>query len=184
MVPTFYEQIRRGGPVTVTHPDMTRYFMTIPEAAQLVVQASALGKGGEIFVLDMGEQLRIADLAREMIQLSGLGLDTDIQIQYVGIRPGEKLYEELAAPDENLGATAHPKILRIQGNVTIPGDLDRHLKDLYEAAIRMDSDGILAILSRLLPSYRPFRKPVIDTQEVRDLQGDGLRHASVRGSER
>jgi FlaA1/EpsC-like NDP-sugar epimerase len=111
VVPIFREQIARGGPVTVTHPDITRYFMLIPEAAQLVLQAGAMGLGGEIFVLDMGEPVRIIDLARDMIRLSGLRVGDDIEIKIVGLRPGEKLYEELYDPEEQHQRTSHPKIM-------------------------------------------------------------------------
>jgi len=110
VIPIFREQIARGGPVTVTHPDMVRYFMTIPEAAQLVLQAGSMGHGGEIFVLDMGEPVRILDMAREMITLSGFRPDVDIKIEFCGVRPGEKLYEELAIDGENVARTAHPKV--------------------------------------------------------------------------
>lgn len=110
VIPTFKEQIRRGGPITVTHPDMTRYFMTIPEAAQLVLQAGAIGRGGEIFILDMGEPVRIVDVARDMVRLSGLRPDEDIQIRYTGVRPGEKLFEELATTEDRVEKTRHPKI--------------------------------------------------------------------------
>ncbi len=110
VVPIFKEQIRAGGPVTITHPDMVRYFMTIPEAAQLVLQAAALGQGGEIFVLDMGEPVKIIDLARDLITLSGFRPGEDIEIRVSGLRPGEKLYEELSLDGEDVSRTAHPKI--------------------------------------------------------------------------
>jgi FlaA1/EpsC-like NDP-sugar epimerase len=110
VIPIFKEQIARGGPVTVTHPEMVRYFMTIPEASQLVLQAASMGKGGEIFVLDMGEPVKIVDLAREMITLSGFRPDADIKIEFCGVRPGEKLYEELAIDGEGVSRTAHPKV--------------------------------------------------------------------------
>jgi FlaA1/EpsC-like NDP-sugar epimerase len=110
VIPTFREQILAGGPVTVTHPDMVRYFMTIPEAAQLVLQAGAMGEGGEIFVLDMGEPVRILDLAKDMIALFGLKPYEDVDIVFSGVRPGEKLFEELQVEGEHLSRTRHPKI--------------------------------------------------------------------------
>ena len=109
-LPLFEQQIAAGGPVTVTDPDARRYFMTIPEAVQLVLQASSMGKGGEIFVLDMGEPVRILDLVRNLIRLSGLEPDRDIKIDFVGLRPGEKLFEELKLEGEDIGPTAQSKI--------------------------------------------------------------------------
>src|SRR6202030_287107 len=110
VVPIFQKQIEAGGPVTVTHPEMCRYFMTIPEASQLVMQAGAIGQGGEIFVLDMGEPIRILDLAHEMIRRSGLKPNEDIAIEFTGVRPGEKLSEELAGQNERTMPTSHKKI--------------------------------------------------------------------------
>jgi FlaA1/EpsC-like NDP-sugar epimerase len=110
VIPKFREQIKAGGPITVTHPEITRYFMSIPEAAKLVMQAGLMGKGGEIFVMDMGEPVRIVDLAKDMIKLSGFHED-DIKIEFSGLRPGEKLYEELLADDEKTLPTSHKKLL-------------------------------------------------------------------------
>jgi FlaA1/EpsC-like NDP-sugar epimerase len=110
VIPLFKKQIEAGGPITVTHPEITRYFMTIPEACQLVLEAGSMGKGGEIFIFDMGESVKIIDVAKNMIKLSGLTLGKDIQIEITGLRPGEKLYEELLGDSENDVPTYHPKI--------------------------------------------------------------------------
>ena len=123
VIPKFREQIAKGGPITVTHPEITRYFMSIPEAAQLVMQAGYMGKGGEIFVLDMGDPVKITDLAKDLIRLSGFAED-DIKIEFTGLRPGEKLYEELLADDENTLATPHPKLRIAKARMVTQGDLE------------------------------------------------------------
>ena len=123
VIPIFKKQIAAGGPVTVTHPDMRRFFMTIPEACQLVLQAAAIGEGGQICVLDMGEPVKIVDLARNLILLSGLRPDEDIKIEFTGMRPGEKLYEELSTLLEDTVPTAHEKIRIYVGNGLPEGDM-------------------------------------------------------------
>ncbi len=155
VVPLFAEQIRKGGPVTVTDPEIKRYFMTISEAVQLVLQASVMGHGGEVFVLDMGEQIKIADLARNMIVLSGLVSGKDIEIAFTGLRPGEKLYEELFEGIEEVEATAHAKINRAVGAPLPVGDLERWVKNLQMRLLQNDEDDLLQDLKRLVPSFRP-----------------------------
>ena len=153
VVPKFREQIEAGGPVTVTHPEMTRYFMTIPEAVSLILQAGAMGKGGEIFVLDMGDPVKIVDLARQMIRLSGLEPDVDIAIAFTGLRPGEKLYEELFHEAEQLRGTAHPKLL-LAGARSVPWrELNDRLADLAEACARRDVDMVREALRRIVPEF-------------------------------
>src|SRR5690606_40326238 len=130
VVPLFEKQIARGGPVTVTDPEMTRYFMTIPEAVQLVLQAAALGKGGEVFVLDMGEPVKIVDLARTLIRLHGLEPDKDIEIVFTGRRPGEKLYEEVLTAEEGTEATKYDRIFSAKVRVPDREKLARMLREL------------------------------------------------------
>ncbi len=142
VIPVFKQQILSGGPVTVTHPEMTRYFMTIPEASQLVMQAAGQGRNSEIYILDMGEPVRIVDLARDLIKLSGFEPDVDIQIAYSGIRPGEKLYEELMTNEEKGGATAHEKIFVAKPSPLELEALDRTVKNLQEAALVSDHSTI------------------------------------------
>ena len=154
VVPIFQRQIEAGGPVTVTHPDMTRYFMTIPEASQLVMQAGAIGQGGEIFVLDMGSPVRILDLARELICRNGLLPDEDIEIRFSGIRPGEKLYEELATDDEQTRPTAHDKIRVWQLPTAEPQQVSRGLDLLAAAASSESAIDAVAALRRCVPEYR------------------------------
>jgi len=141
VIPIFREQIARGGPVTVTHPDMIRYFMLIPEAAQLVIQAGAMGQGGEIFVLDMGEPVKICDLAHDMIRLSGLRVGHDIEVEFTGLRPGEKLYEELYGEGEQHRQTAHAKILVAQGKQPDLFQVNQDLRQL-EKIVDLSPDFI------------------------------------------
>jgi len=156
VVPLFAEQIRKGGPVTVTDPEIKRFFMTIPEAVQLVLQASVMGQGGEVFVLDMGEQIRIADLARNMIVLSGLVPGKDIAITYTGLRLGEKLYEELFEAGEEVAATSHPKINRAIGTPLAADNLDQWMKELSDKLSSSDDDELLQDLKRLVPNFNPL----------------------------
>jgi FlaA1/EpsC-like NDP-sugar epimerase len=154
VVPVFREQIARGGPVTVTHPDIVRYFMLIPEAAQLVIQAGAMGQGGEIFVLDMGEPVRIMDLAHDLIRLSGLRVGEDIEIEITGLRPGEKLYEELYDVAETHGRTTHPKIM-------VANSARRHLLEVIrdiswlESMLEEPNETLRASLREVIPIQRP-----------------------------
>lgn len=154
VVPLFRDQIRRGGPVTVTHPEMVRYFMTIPEAAQLVLQAGAFAESGRVYVLDMGKPVRIADLARDLILLSGLEPDKDIEIRYAGARPGEKLFEELLTAEEGTEASHHDKIFVARKGAP-PSDLLASLSLLFDAATEGDAAAIRRSFQRLVPTYRP-----------------------------
>jgi len=153
VVPLFREQIRRGGPVTVTHPDMSRYFMTIPEACQLILQASALGTGGEIFALDMGEPIRIRDLAEQMIRLAGKRPGVDVPIVYTGLRPGEKLFEELFHPQENYSATVHAKIYLAQSRSVSLELLGATLDKATTAVTGFDENSLRSQVSLLLPAF-------------------------------
>jgi FlaA1/EpsC-like NDP-sugar epimerase len=155
VIPTFRRQIAQGGPVTVTHPDMTRYFMTIPEAVGLVLQAAALGRGGEIFILDMGRPVKIVDLARQMIELSGFRPDIDIEIKFIGMRPGEKLFEELRHSEETHEPTEHPRIFKLRSGQGPEGDA-AWLAELDAAAATGNPQVIKQAMKRLVPEYTPF----------------------------
>jgi len=154
VIPLFREQIARGGPVTVTHPDIERFFMTIPEACQLVLQASSMGKGGEIFVLDMGEPVKIKDLAEQLIRLSGMEPHEDIPIVYTGLRPGEKLYEELFHPSEKLKATGHPKILLARSREVEWVWFRTRLKALHKNLYDLSHEELKKRLWTIIPEYR------------------------------
>jgi FlaA1/EpsC-like NDP-sugar epimerase len=161
LIPVLEEQIRRGGPITITDPAMERFFMTVAEAVRLILTAGSLGEGGEVFVLDMGEPVRILDLAQTLIRLSGLEPDVDVPIQFTGIRPGEKLKEEILLAEEGVLATKHGKIhVAKLGVEPDPEALERGIAALSEAARGADPDGIRALLAEVATTYRPG--PVVD----------------------
>ncbi len=181
VVPLFREQIRKGGPVTVTHPEITRYFMTISEASQLVLQASTMGEGGDVFVLDMGEPVKIVDLARSMIHLSGHGVRDDksksdgVEIKYTGLRPGEKLYEELLIGD-NASGTEHPKIMRAEES-ELPFDVVmKYLNSFEESCLEFDAQNVVDILKSAVIEFNPKSQvtdPVWENyQQLRELGND------------
>jgi len=151
VVPTFQRQIEEGGPVLITHPEVSRYFMTISEAAQLVIQAGAYTHGGDVFILDMGEPVRIIDLAREMIRLSGK--EGEIEIKVTGLRPGEKLAEALTFPEEELARTPHPKIDKALEELKLPEDFGERVEELISAALRDDEERVRVLLAELVPTY-------------------------------
>lgn len=156
VVPTFSKQIAAGGPVRVTHPEITRYFMTIPEAVSLVLQSAMQGEGGEIFVLDMGQPVKIVSLAKQMIELSGLKLGEDIEIEFTGLRPGEKLFEELSHVGENIAPTLHPKILRFVSQPMVLEKLTPILDQLADQIHNAAPNDLKLALQKVVPEYRPF----------------------------
>jgi FlaA1/EpsC-like NDP-sugar epimerase len=162
VIPIFRRQIERGGPVTVTHPEMTRYFMTIPEAVSLVVQAGAIGGRGQVYVLDMGEPVKIIDLARNMIRLSGKEPETEIPIAFVGVRPGEKLHEELWTEGETVGPTSHPKILRAARPPIDVAWLEEELNDLQRMVERGDTLDVVSKLATMLRQPRRAGAAVLE----------------------
>jgi FlaA1/EpsC-like NDP-sugar epimerase len=163
VIPKFKEQIRRGGPVSITHPEMVRYFMTIPEASQLVLQAGALNMNGSVFVLDMGDPVNIEKMARDLIVLSGLEPDKDIKIEYTGIRPGEKLYEELLTAEEGTDMTHHEKIY-VARSVDSIDDLEDQLNELIDVAKNGTREEVKNSIKEMLPTYSYKQKNVFDYQ--------------------
>lgn len=154
VIPTFKKQIEKGGPVTVTHPDMTRYFMTIPEAVQLVIQAGAMTHGGELFILDMGEPVKITDLAHDLIRICGYEPDKEIQITYTGIRPGEKIYEELFTAREQMGATRHERIFISEENDQgICENIGQKIEQTFVRNAFFNSTDSIELISMVLPEY-------------------------------
>jgi FlaA1/EpsC-like NDP-sugar epimerase len=163
VIPLFKEQIERGGPVTVTHPEMKRYFMVTSEAVLLVLEASSLGMGGEVFVLDMGDPVKIIDLAKEMIRLSGYETDKDIPIVFTQMRPGEKLFEELLSSEEGVEKTEYDKIFKAKSKNAL--DVDKFMDDIDQIIYLGNSNGkreeIIALLKKIVPNYHPFHKDFV-----------------------
>ena len=155
VVPLFQKQIKKGGPVTVTHPDVTRFFMTIPEACQLILQAGAMGHGGEIFLLDMGTPIKIDDMARDLIRLSGFEPGIDIKINYIGLRPGEKLFEELITDGEDIIPTRHEKIMVLQGTECNLQTLNGKIDELLQLSVHQAAKDIKIKLQQIVPEYKP-----------------------------
>jgi FlaA1/EpsC-like NDP-sugar epimerase len=154
VIPTFKKQIAKGGPVTVTHPEMVRFFMTIPEASQLVIQAGAMAQGGEIFILDMGKPVKIVDLARDLIRLSGFEPDIDIPIKFTGMRPGEKLYEELLTAEEGTSATTHKRIFVAKPNTINTNQLEELIHTIREKGSYLTREEVIGHLQSVVPTFR------------------------------
>ena len=183
VIPTFKKQIAAGGPITVTHPDICRYFMTIPEAVQLVLQAVVLGHGGEVLMLNMGKPVKILDLAQQLVRLCGYQVNKDIDIVFTGLRPGEKLFEELFIPGEEYQATEHEKLLVVQNaSRIIPDNLGVFVRALCRAAAKNDAASILFLLKQIVPGYQPkylgrmaaskaTRKKLLTTSKTSELTG-------------
>jgi FlaA1/EpsC-like NDP-sugar epimerase len=163
VIPLFRRQIARGGPVTVTHPDMTRYFMTIPEAAQLIIQTGAIGESGDVFVLDMGEPVKILELAHNMIRLSGKEPGRDVAVEFIGPRPGEKLHEELWADGEDAVPTPHPKIFRCKAQDVDPAWLE---EELAELARLVDAGDTLEVIACIGAIAREPRRVAVEAEET------------------
>jgi len=178
VIPIFRRQLETTGKVTVTHPEASRYFMLIPEAAGLILQAGAMGEGGEVFVLDMGEPVKILDLAKNLIRLSGKELGVDAEIVYTGLRPGEKLHEELVVEGEDVSGTHHPKIMKLIGNEKASPSWAKQLEELIVCAITGGRCAVVEKLDALVKGYRPMYEfhgvPVGATADpqIRDVDGN------------
>lgn len=183
VIPIFRKQLESTGKVTVTHPEASRYFMLIPEAAGLILQAGAMGEGGEVFVLDMGEPVKILDLAKNLIRLSGKELGVDAEIVYTGLRPGEKLHEELIIEGEDVNGTSHPKVMKLIGNEKMPASWPRRLEELIIAAITGERRSVVEKLDALVKGYRPAYEfhgvPVMATADPQNRDVDENRRTST-----
>jgi FlaA1/EpsC-like NDP-sugar epimerase len=177
VVPLFKRQIAAGGPVTVTHPEMQRYFMTIPEAVQLVLQAGSMAKGGEVFVLDMGEPVKIHDMACTLIELAGLRPDIDIEIKFTGLRPGEKLYEELLSAEEGATATAHQQIFRANLQAIDTKKLEQGLALLQQCRFAQETKRLLA---ELVPTYSGYHEEEVTSGDVIETKGETSKLTNLR----
>ena len=162
VIPIFRRQIERGGPVTVTHPEMTRFFMTIPEAVSLIVQAGSIGRSGQVFVLDMGEPVSIVELAKNMIQLSGKEPGRDIAIEFTGVRPGEKLHEELWGDGETVGETPHPKILAVTRPPIDAAWLEDELGELERLVAESETLELVSKLAAMMKEPRRVGAAVVE----------------------
>jgi FlaA1/EpsC-like NDP-sugar epimerase len=178
VVPLFERQIANGGPVLVTHPEATRYFMTIPEAVQLVLQASTMGRGGEIFILKMGEPVRIADLANNLIRLSGYEPGKEIKIVFTGLRPGEKLVEELLLAQEGISATSHEEVCVLKGGLVDFRRLRKSLDDLARIVETKNVDALVAKLCEIVPEYTPSDEMLALCETDKHDLTSKYRHAS------
>jgi FlaA1/EpsC-like NDP-sugar epimerase len=165
VIPMFKSQIERGGPITITHPNMIRYFMTIPEASKLVIQAGAYGKGGEVFILDMGEPVKILDLAEDLIRLAGLEVGKDIEIKFTGIRPGEKLYEELLTASEGITATKNKKIFIAKPEEVDEEELKQQIAKLKEAASKANPREVIEAYKVIVPTFSPNRDMIYNEKK-------------------
>ena len=164
VIPIFQEQIKAGGPITITDPDMERYFMSVPEAAQLIIQAGSIGKGGEVFALDMGQPIKILDIANELIRLSGLEPDIDIPISFIGARPGEKQFEELFHDSEKIQKTLHKKIFKIRPtlNKDIVKSITKRIMGNELSGNVFNNNELRVTLANLVPEYTPLDKDNTD----------------------
>ncbi len=180
VIPMFKSQIERGGPITITHPNMIRYFMTIPEASKLVIQAGAYGKGGEVFILDMGEPVKILDLAEDLIRLAGLEVGKDIEIKFTGIRLGEKLYEELLTASEGITATKNKKIFIAKPEEVNEEELMMQVNKLKEAAFRANPREVIEAYKVIVPTFSPNRDMIYNEKKKQPFEKDSTPAAGTK----